>query len=130
MLVGIGAAPRPQKEESEVPMKLSVHITDCAFGVSAADVDVLLRRQTVGEWKEMVRGRTGPDGALAVWNGQPIEAGIYQMVVDLDAYYAILGTIPLHPRAIVEFRVLDPEADLFLPLIVSSHSCLSYRGAA
>ncbi|PWI44837.1 hydroxyisourate hydrolase [Streptomyces sp. ICBB 8177] len=111
-------------------MKLSIHITDSAFGVAAADVDVLLRCHVDGGWKDLVRGRTGADGTLAVWSGAPLESGVYQLVCDLDGYYAILGTVPLHPRAIVEFRVSDPVADLHLPLVVSSHSCLSYRGVS
>jgi 5-hydroxyisourate hydrolase len=108
-------------------MKLSVHVVDCANGVAATDVGVLLRAHADGGWREVSCGRTGPDGLLALWNGAPIEPGIYQLLFDLDRYYAVLGTISFYPRAIVEFRVSDPDADLHLPLITTSNSYTAFR---
>jgi 5-hydroxyisourate hydrolase len=109
-------------------MSLDVHIVDSSFGVPAADVNVLLRRQTESGWQEVVRGRTGQDGRLSVLTDGQVSASVYQLVCDLDAYYAILGAAALFPRAIVEFRVIEPEAELCLPIVVSAHSVLSYRG--
>jgi 5-hydroxyisourate hydrolase len=110
-------------------MRLSVYVTDCVFGMAATDVGVLLlRRRIESGWDELARGRTGSDGRLAVWSGQPIDVGVYQLIFDLDGYYAILGTVALYPRAIVEFRVSDPDADLHLPLMMTSNSYLTYRG--
>ncbi|MFJ2633156.1 hydroxyisourate hydrolase [Streptomyces sp. NPDC087422] len=111
------------------PVSLCVHIVDSAFGVPAADVDVLLRQPAGDDWRELVRGRTGQDGRLAMLGDRNIQPGIYQVVCDLDAYYAVLGSLPLHPRAIVEFRVTESDADIHLPIVVSTHSFLSYRGA-
>lgn len=108
-------------------MKLSVHVVDCANGVAATDVGVLLRAHADGGWRDVSCGRTGPDGVLALWNGSPIEPGIYQLLFDLDRYYAVLGTVSFYPRAIVEFRVSDPDADLHLPLITTSNSYTAFR---
>jgi 5-hydroxyisourate hydrolase len=108
-------------------MALSVHVTDCSFGMPAVDVAVVLQRQVDARWRAMTRGRTGADGRLTFTPGRALEVGVYQLVFDLDGYYALLGTVPLHPRAVVEFRVEDPDADLHLPLVVTSHSYLTYR---
>ncbi|MEV6012226.1 hydroxyisourate hydrolase [Streptomyces sp. NPDC051976] len=110
-------------------MSLCVHIVDSSFGVPAADVDVLLRQHAEDDWRELVRGRTGQDGRLAMLADRHVQPGVYQVICDLDGYYAMLGSMPMHPRAIVEFRVTDSDADVQLPIVVSTHSCLSYRGA-
>ncbi|MGC5334082.1 hydroxyisourate hydrolase [Micromonospora sp. DT62] len=109
-------------------MVLSVEVVDCSFGMAAADVGVVLTRQVGLRWRDLASGRTGTDGRLAIWTEPTIDAGIYQLAVDLDGYYSILGAVPLHPRAVVEFRVADPDADLHLPLMVTVNSYLSYRG--
>ena len=103
-------------------MKLSVYVADCANGVSATDVGVRLRTRVEDGWREVTCGQTGPDGLLSLWSDKPIDPGIYQLVFDLDRYYAVLGMVPLYPRAIVEFRVRDPNADLHLPLVTTSNS--------
>jgi 5-hydroxyisourate hydrolase len=109
-------------------VKLSVHVVDCASGVSAAGVEIRLRRRTETDWQYVTSGRTDADGRLAEWHDQPLENGTYQLEFDLDGYYAELGTVPLHPRAIVEFRVTDPTVDLHLPLLVTANSYQTYRG--
>jgi 5-hydroxyisourate hydrolase len=113
-----------------IGMMLSVHVVDCAYGVSAADVGVVLRRQIESNWRDLVAGRTGSDGRLVVWRDVAIDTGIYRLVFDLDGYYGILGTIPLYPRAIVEFRIDDPNTDMHLPLMVTSNSYLTCRSGA
>lgn len=110
-------------------MALAVHLVDHSFGVPAADVDVLLRRQTDDGWQDVVRGLTGEDGRLTVLADGQFPPGVYQLVCELDAYYAILGAAALFPRAIVEFRVAEPEAEICLPIVVSAHSVFTYRGS-
>lgn len=108
-------------------MELSVHVVDCAYGVAAADIGVMLRRQTTSDWQHVAEGSTGSDGRLTMWRDAPMVAGVYQLVFDLDAYYGMLGTVPFYPRAIVEFRLDDSDADLHLPLMVTSNSYLTCR---
>ncbi|WP_326887018.1 hydroxyisourate hydrolase [Actinocrinis sp.] len=103
-------------------MRLSVYVVDCANGVAATDVGVQLRARAEGGWRKVTCGQTGSDGLLSLWSGRPIDPGIYQLVFDLDQYYAVLGMVSLFPRAIVEFRVRDPNADLHLPLVTTSNS--------
>jgi 5-hydroxyisourate hydrolase len=85
-------------------VKLSVRVIDCMYGVAASDVQIRLHGYAEPGWHQLAVGRTGPDGC-----------------------YATLGTVPLHPRAIVEFRVTDPCAEMHLPLLVTANSVLTYR---
>ena len=109
-------------------MELSVHVLDCSYGVSAADVGVVLRRQDGSVWRDMAQGRTNSGGQLSVWSDKSIDAGTYRLDFDLDGYYGILGVAPLFPRALVEFRIADPDADLHMSLMVTSRFYLICRG--
>ena len=110
-------------------MTLAVQIVDHSFGVPAADVEVLLRRRTEDGWQDVARGLTGEDGRLTVLPDRQCPPALYQLVCELDAYYAILGAVALFPRAVVEFRVSESEPDVLLPVVVSAHSVFVYRGS-
>lgn len=110
-------------------MRVSTQVMDCSFAAPAADVDVRLRRQApAGAWSEEGRGQTNPDGWLSIWLGSELRAGVYRLEYDLDEYYSALGCTALNPRAIVEFRVTDPQDDMHLQLLVTPSSVHSYRG--
>ncbi|MGW3655084.1 hydroxyisourate hydrolase [Streptomyces sp. NPDC005151] len=111
-------------------MTVDVRIVDTSFGVPAADVDVLLSRRAEDGWQEVVRGRTDPEGLLVVPPPSEVRSGsaVYRIECDLDAYYAVLGVVPLFPRLTVEVRVVEPDVRLSLPLVISAHSVFAYRG--
>jgi 5-hydroxyisourate hydrolase len=109
-------------------VRLSTRVIDSSFGVLAADVRVVLRRRAEDGWAQLAVGRTGSDGGLADWHEGPLGTGTYQLEFDIDGYYAALGSVPLHPRVIVEFRVSDPTLDLHLPLLVTPNSFHAFRG--
>jgi 5-hydroxyisourate hydrolase len=108
-------------------MELSVYVVDGAHGVAATEVGVRLRQRLDAGWRELASGQTGADGLLELWRGGPVDSGVYQVVFDLDRYYAILGAFALYPRAIVEFRVSDPDADVRLSLMTTPHSYTTFR---
>ncbi|MGW2182851.1 hydroxyisourate hydrolase [Streptomyces sp. NPDC001732] len=112
-------------------MSVDIRIVDTSFGVPAADVDVLLSRRAEDDWQEVVRGRTDPDGLLVVPprpEGRPGSA-VYRIECDLDAYYAVLGVVPLFPRLTMEVRVVEPDVQLSLAMVISAHSVSAHRGA-
>jgi 5-hydroxyisourate hydrolase len=110
-------------------VNLSVHVTDTASGVPAANVRVALRRSTMSGWMDLAEGHTGLDGQLTVWSGASC-GSTFRLECDLDRYYSILGSIPLFPRGIVVFRVGDSDEDLHLILLISPSLLLTYRGSA
>jgi 5-hydroxyisourate hydrolase len=107
-------------------VKLSVLVIDVAFGVPGAELGARLRRRGESGWQDLSTGRTAGDGRLELCP-DPAGRGTYQLVFDLDGYYHGLGSVPLHPRAIVEFRVTDAHEDLRLALFISPHSYCTFQ---
>lgn len=108
-------------------MRLSARVVDCTFGVQGTDIEMQLRQQDGMEWRHIAHGRTGADGGLSEWRDLQFQSGTYRLEINIDAYYAALGIIPLYPAAIVEFRALDPTMDLNLTLLITANSFQSYR---
>jgi 5-hydroxyisourate hydrolase len=109
-------------------VNLSVQVVETAFGVPAANLQVVLRRRTNGSgWIDLGEGHTGPDGRLTVWQGTLSASATFQLEFDIDRYYATLGSVPLFPRAIVVVRVGDTDKDLHLPMLISPNLLLTYH---
>ena len=123
---GADARLRPACEGDGSQVKLSVLVIDVAFGVPGADLAARLRRRGEAGWQDLSTGRTGGDGRLELYPDSAAR-GTYQLLFDLDGYYHGLGCVPLHPRAIVEFRVTDPHEDLRLALFISPHSFCTFQ---
>ena len=109
-------------------MNLSVHVTDAAHGVPAADLQVGLRRITVSGWIDLAEERTGPDGRFTALLGALYGSTTFQLELDIARYYSVLGSVPLFPRVIMLFRVGDTDEDLHLPLLISPNLLVAYRG--
>lgn len=108
-------------------MRVSVRITDSTYGIPAADVEVSLLQQTANGYRQLEQGRTASDGGLLLCAETPLDPGVYQLVADLDAYYASLGMTPSYPRAIVEFRANESDVQLRLQLMVTANSYFTCR---
>jgi 5-hydroxyisourate hydrolase len=112
-------------------VNLSVQVMEAAFGVPAADLQVMLRRCTTGSaWIDVGEGHTGPDGRLTLWQGTLSTPATFQLEFDIDRYYSTLGSVPLFSRAIATFRVGDTDEDLHLSVLISPNLLLAYRGSA
>ncbi|MFI9271109.1 hydroxyisourate hydrolase [Kitasatospora sp. NPDC052896] len=109
-------------------MSVSVHVIDASLGMPAANLRVRLRGRTDLAWEDLAHSSTDHLGRLAHWHPAGLTRGTYQLVLDLDGYFAELGAAPLYPRAIVEFRLSDPSTDLHLPMMITPTSYLTYRG--
>jgi 5-hydroxyisourate hydrolase len=117
---------RPACEGDGAQVKVSVLVVDVAYGVPGAELGARLRRRAEAGWHDVSAGRTAGDGRVELTPG-PAGRGTYQLVFDLDGYYHGLGSVPLHPRAIVEFRVTDPDKNLQLALFISPHSFCTFQ---
>lgn len=125
-----GQGGRSAKEKVTAAVDLSIHVMDTAFGVPAADVHVGLQRATVSGWTDIAEGYTGPDGRLTVGHDTTSVSATFRLELDLDRYYAVLGTGSAFPRGIVVFRVSDTDADLHLSLLTSPNLLVIYRDSA
>jgi cysteine synthase A len=108
-------------------MRLSANVVDCAYGVVAPNAELQLRQQHDEQWRSVTHGWTDADAGRTEWDFPQIQSGTYQLEIDISAYYAALGVLPLHPRVIVEFCVLDSTVDLNLTVLVTANSFHIYR---
>jgi len=108
-------------------VKFSAHIMDRVFGIPAADLCIVLRRQQNAEWLLVKSGQTGADGRVADWPGQNFHVGIYQLEIEIDGYYSSMGMTALNPRVIVEFQAFDSRVDLHMEILITTNSFQVYQ---
>jgi 5-hydroxyisourate hydrolase len=73
---------------------ISTHILDTSRGTPAKSVAVCLEVQNTDEsWTELGHAWTDEDGRVKPFFlvHQPLGAGIYRLVFDIDAYFSSLG---------------------------------------
>lgn len=114
---------------------LSTHVLDTAAGRPAAGVAIELRRLGADGSSEPVAstitnadGRT--DGPLL--EGTSLQAGTYELLFHVGAYFARTGAGPEQPFldvVPVRFGVTDPAARYHVPLVVTPWSYSTYRGS-
>ena len=118
-------------------MGLTTHVLDTANGCPAANmaielwaVDVQTHQKTLLRTLETnADGRT--DHPLLV--GDEFQAGIYELVFQVGAYFAKRGepvsSPPFLDRVPIQFGVADAIAHYHVPLLASPWSYSTYRGS-
>jgi hydroxyisourate hydrolase len=99
-------------------------VLDVERGVPAVGVPVALHyREAL-----LAEARTNADGRIA--HLASLEAGVYRIVFDADAYFASQGRgAPFLKRVSVEFEVDAMVPHYHVPLLLSRYACTSYRGS-
>jgi 5-hydroxyisourate hydrolase-like protein (transthyretin family) len=108
-------------------MRLYTNVVDCAYGVVASNAEMHLRQQHNEQWRHVARCWTDADAGRVEWDFPELQGGTYQLEINIIGYYATLGILPLHPRVIVEFYVLDSSLDLNLTVLITANSFHIYR---
>ncbi|HTD17095.1 MAG TPA: hydroxyisourate hydrolase [Chthoniobacterales bacterium] len=111
--------------------KLSTHVLDTANGRPAAGLKIQLWSIEANErrlLKEVMTNQDGrPDAPLLL--GDELKLGVYELVFQVGDYFlkttedAFLQDVP------VRFRILNPEENYHVPLLVSPWSYTTYRGS-
>ncbi|MFT4172377.1 MAG: hydroxyisourate hydrolase [Rhodocyclaceae bacterium] len=119
-------------------MGLSTHVLDTAHGKPAADMRYRLYRlsDAEGATRSLLRdGRTNHDGRTdsPLLSADAMEAGHYELVFDVAAYFTALGVAlpqpPFLDVVVLRFAVADPHAHYHVPLLASPWSYSTYRGS-
>jgi 5-hydroxyisourate hydrolase len=109
--------------------RLTTHVLDTMRGRPAAGVAVELRRgdETLCQVRTNADGRT--DAPLL--DGDALQAGRYELVFDVGAYFAgaELPEPPFLELVPVRFGVADPAAHYHVPLLASPWAYSTYRGS-
>ena len=110
---------------------ITTHVLDTSRGGPAAGVPIELEiRDWSGGWRRVGRGATDADGRLRTLMaaGEPLVAGVYRLVFDVEKYCATVGAASFYPRVIVEFTASDGESHYHVPLLLSPFGYTTYRG--
>jgi hydroxyisourate hydrolase len=128
--------------------KLSTHVLDTAQGRPAGGLRIQLCRIEANEHRLLKEVVTNQDGRTEtpLLTGDELKPGLYELVFQVGPYFkdqsrrsdaeeekentflqikeaSFLGDVP------VRFRILNPEENYHIPLLVSPWSYTTYRGS-
>ena len=129
--------------------KLSTHVLDTARGRPAAGLKIQLWRIEANEHRLLKEVVTNQDGRTEtpLLLGEELKPGLYELLFQVGPYFqnlsrrseakaegmentflqtaeeSFLGDVP------VRFRILNPEENYHIPLLVSPWSYTTYRGS-
>jgi len=108
---------------------VTTHVLDTASGLPAAGVPVRLEAYDTGA--TLGTGVTDADGRCHRLGPDRLDAGVYRLVLDTEAYLSALDddTPAFFPEVTVSFRISDPNRHHHVPVLLSPFSFTSYRGS-
>ena len=117
--------------------RLTTHVLDTAHGRPAAGLAIGLWcvDRDGGGRRLLKEVRTNSDGRTdaPLLNDDELEAGTYELVFAVGAYFAAHGTAAASPpfldRVPVRFGITDPAGHYHVPLLVSPWAYSTYRGS-
>ena len=112
---------------------ITTHVLDTQFGQAAVNVPVSLWKQEEvnqqKQWTLMADGVTDADGRNgALLAGKKLQAGVYQMRFDTQAYHESQNVEGFYPEAQISFYVKNPDQHYHIPLLISPFAYSTYRG--
>lgn len=111
-------------------MSITTHVLDTARGVPGGSIPVTLEVSSNdgSQWDTLATAHTDSNGRVSDFGCDPraIEAGVYRLRFDIDAYLEHRG---FYPYAEVVFKVEDPAAHYHVPLLLSPFGYSTYRGS-
>jgi 5-hydroxyisourate hydrolase len=102
---------------------VTTHVLDAALGRPAAGVPVRLE---TADGSLLAAGETDSDGRLRSLGPSSVDAGVYRLVFDIEAYHGPSG---FYPRIIVEFRIPEAGMHHHVPVLLSPFAYSTYRGS-
>ncbi len=116
--------------------RLSTHVLDTAQGCPAAHLAIELWRCEAHQPARLLKTvSTNTDGRTdsPLLAGAELEAGVYQLVFLVGAYFARQPLATAQPafldRVPVQFGIADPAGHYHVPLLVSPWAYSTYRGS-
>jgi len=110
-------------------MTLSTHVLEASRGQPAAEVPLILYRRAGDAWERAGAGTTDEDGRCATLAPDGLDAAVYRLVFDTEAYFRAVGISGFYPEVSISFRVTEPERHHHVPLLLSPFAYSTYRGS-
>lgn len=109
-------------------LSLSTHVLNLDTGRPADSVAVTLYGP--GEIAPLASAVTDSDGRIRSWDRPlPAEAGEYQLVFDVGAWFEARGKRSFYSRIPIAFRVEHAEEHYHVPLLMNAYGYSTYRGS-
>ncbi|MBP2323744.1 5-hydroxyisourate hydrolase [Kibdelosporangium banguiense] len=102
---------------------VTTHVLDSASGRPAAGVPVSL---SAADGSLLASGVTDSDGRLRSLGPASLEAGVYRLVFDIEAYH---GPDAFYPKITVDFRIFEAGVHHHVPVLLSPFAYSTYRGS-
>jgi 5-hydroxyisourate hydrolase len=111
--------------------KLSTHVLDTANGRPAAGLKIQLWRIEPKERQLLKEAITNQDGRTdtPLLLGDELKIGVYELVFHVAPYFSKTCEDAFLQEVPVRFRILNPEENYHVPLLVSPWSYTTYRGS-
>jgi 5-hydroxyisourate hydrolase len=103
---------------------ISTHILDTTKGVAAANVPVILEKQTEKGWKPVGIDKTNADGRIVY--DCPKEKGIYRLTFQIEDYFK--GEEHFFMNTQIVFNVKNTDRKYHVPLLLNPYGFSTYRG--
>jgi 5-hydroxyisourate hydrolase len=110
---------------------ISTHILDTSRGKPANGVAVYLESQNPDEsWEQLTHAWTDEEGRVKPFFllEEPLQAGIYRLVFDTEAYFSALDVDSFYPQVSVVFTIREEPQHYHIPLLISPFGYSTYRG--
>ncbi|NQX27719.1 hydroxyisourate hydrolase [Microbacteriaceae bacterium VKM Ac-2854] len=108
---------------------VTTHVLDAVSGRPAAGVPVALDAKLGSGWESIATAITDADGRVGEFGPEALDAGIYRVVFDTEAYFAATGQTGFYPEVSITFELADERAHYHIPLLLSPFAYSTYRGS-
>jgi 5-hydroxyisourate hydrolase len=110
---------------------ITTHVLDTSKGRPGSGIKIVLDFKSDEDWDEIGSGQTNFDGRLAnlLPEGFHLNAGIYRLTFDTQAYYDSQNEQGFYPSVEIVFEVRDEAQHYHVPLLISPFGYSTYRGS-
>lgn len=115
--------------------RVSTHVLDTMLGLPAAGVVVELHAVEAGDRRLVARSVTNADGRpdAPLLAGDRIQTGIYELTFRAADYFRRAGILlpdpPFLGEVVIRVGIADPSGNYHVPLLLSPHGYVTYRGS-
>jgi 5-hydroxyisourate hydrolase len=104
---------------------ISTHILDTTKGAPAANVTVVLEKQTGNVWTEIGSDKTNADGRIVY--DCPREKGVYRLTFKIEDYYKNEEHFFMNTQIV--FNIKNTDRKYHVPMLLNPYGYSTYRGS-
>ncbi|WDE01359.1 hydroxyisourate hydrolase [Thalassomonas actiniarum] len=111
--------------------QITTHVLDTTRGKPGAEIPITLYQQTADGWQQLASGVTNDDGRIAglLADERILDAGIYRMHFDTNAYFERMGDKGFYPYVDIVFELSAGGDHYHIPLLLTAYGYSTYRGS-